>query len=685
MEFALKSKRQKNWAAFAPIGFVPIALVAILASTETSLAQEPSGVAAPSYPQNELRTPSTPLQSQSPIHAQSNVPPPAHLAPQTSQFSKLPINEATRPTSKPMAGQSTDEAADPVFRQKLQDDFEPVLQRGSLDFHILTNQQLKWILGSPRHHADQIGLAVPEPPRDDPTFPFAQQANFLSVLDDDEPNADADIGLVEESDEQLVIRMAETVEAEIEAAKNDTQLDDAARSERLNVLTKASDWFQKAKTYKRSFELFEREGGKFIDTLNAKREELKQVENAQPDAPLDPNTIQDFQNQIQTIQSEIDTQKTDLESLHNDLEQFTQRSAKIPSDKSDAQKRLSKVQDVDANGRDAAALLQISIRLASVAETKMLNVETRYLEMQSQLNPLKIDIANLEMKRKAVKLEELKRAAETARNLEIAEQQRLAQQAINDALNSHPELLEFAKRNQKLTEQRQTLAVDIEAMSEETATVGEQTKSVETELDSLRKQVKQGLAKENSLMIAEKRRQMISPLESRVRLGQIQKEIQRINLLQFQLQEERESLADPETVMTEQLAINVEHDHSNLQETATELIETRRKLLGDSLADYRSYKIDLVKTDTARKELLSGLSETQQLLNEHMMWVRSTDPVSLKTINTSSKGMLALVSTDKWNVLVDRLLERAQDRPYEYLMFVFGFVFLAGIVKRLRD
>jgi hypothetical protein len=67
-----------------------------------------------------------------------------------------------------------------------------------------------------------------------------------------------------------------------------------------------------------------------------------------------------------------------------------------------------------------------------------------------------------------------------------------------------------------------------------------------------------------------------------------------------------------------------------------------------------------------------------------MMWVRSTDPVSLQTVKSSAKGIRSLLSTDKWHVLVDRLFERAQARPYEYFMFAIGFVFLAGVVKRLR-
>ena len=559
------------------------------------------------------------------------------------------------------------------------------MESGSLDFHVLTNQQLKWLLNSPRNHGNQIGTSITEPPRDGNTYPLAQQTSFWQTIDDD-PTDGTPAEITEESEVEKIKRLAKIVSDEIEAVKSDTQLDESTKSERLNVLNKADDWFQKAQTYKRKHDLYHSEVEKFSETLTEKQEELKQAEAAEPDTSLDPNmTPEQLQNNIQKVQSELDNQKTDLESLNSSVDQFAQRSAKIPGDKSDAQKRLNKDQDVDANARDATNLLQLGIRLASLAETKMLNVETRYLEMQSQLSPLKIDIANIKLKHKVVRLDVLKRAADKARNDEIAEQQRLARKATQDAaLNAHPALLAFAKRNQTLTEERQKLAVSIKSMLDEAADVGGQTKSVAAELDSLKKQVKQNLAKENSLMIAEKRRQMISPLESRVRLGQIQKEIHRVNLLEFQLQEERDSLSDPETVIAETLNIDMSNAVANVKEMASELIQTRRKLLGDALTDYRSYKSDLVKAEAARKELLSGLSETQKLLNEHMMWVRSTDPVSLQTVKSSAKGIRSLLSTDKWHVLVDRLFERAQARPYEYFMFAIGFVFLAGVVKRLR-
>jgi potassium efflux system protein len=475
---------------------------------------------------------------------------------------------------------------------------------------------------------------------------------------------------------------------EVESLKSDAQLDESTKSARLNVLNTAIEWTQKGKSYQRKFDRYQMEINRFDEDFSTAQEQLRFAEISSAFARLETQQpIDVLQRENQRVLSELELKKSELAKLHSSLQRYNQRISEVPKQKSEAQKRLKKVSDqltempAETGTRDEAKLLQLAIRAATTVEVEMLSVESRYLELSSQLSPVRIDLTNHFTKQLESQYRELTKAVESARQREVEQQIQLARQA---ALDAHPRLAAMAQRNEELALQRQKIAESIAAISVESSKLTEQMSLVESELTSLQKKVNEGLNTANTLLLAESRRRLVSPLESRVRLSQLNTELQNANFAKSRLQDERESLSDPEAVIVEQLGIQLENVDDHLHSTALEFVESKRTLLDNLLNDYRSYQRWLSDTTVQREQLVTGIKDTQELLNKHMLWVPSADPISLATIKKSSEGLSEFFAANRWNELTNRLIARATDRPYEYLMFTIGCAFLYGVVRRLK-
>lgn len=484
------------------------------------------------------------------------------------------------------------------------------------------------------------------------------------------------------------VGLDELIRLEQEKTKADSQLDDPAKSERLAILENAATWTQRAKEYQRKFDRFKTDNAEFKQNLERIQASLKEFET-RPEVPeLDPQlSSEEFQRKLQDVQSKLESRKAELIGLQGESRQFSERITELPKLKAEAEQRLKAVQEqlkdkteVQPATTDEKELLQFAIREGTEAELEMLRVESSYLENSAQLSPYRIDLANRRLKLLEAEAQQLGRDAELARNRQVEQQIEEARQAAMEAI---PQLAEFAQGNEQLAGQRKELAEKIAAIASEAKRVEKQAKNVESELASMTEKLEEGAANADSL--SESRQQLITPWESRFRLGELQKSLQGVKLTVIKLQEERERLSDPDAFMTSQLKISPDNPDVHAVQMATEIVENKKVLLDALLVDNRTYRRELSQTIAQREKLLKGLSETQTFLNKHMLWTQNMNPVRVKTLQKSSQGMQEFFSASGWSGVGTRLLTRMMDRPHEYFLCGLGAVFLIVIVRRFKD
>ncbi len=166
----------------------------------------------------------------------------------------LPINHLREPTplrETDTAAESLDHNALSVFDQPQRIVFVPVIYNGAIEGSLRSIEDLKQGLKS--------DAQVPVIPNDssDPTnsesYPV-KQANWVDVSgSEEEPKNDPEPEKTTQSPDQ---GLAVLIEAKSEALKNDTQIDEATKSQRLKWLTNAQDWLQKGSRYREKVQEF---------------------------------------------------------------------------------------------------------------------------------------------------------------------------------------------------------------------------------------------------------------------------------------------------------------------------------------------------------------------------------------------------------------------------------------------
>ena len=479
-------------------------------------------------------------------------------------------------------------------------------------------------------------------------------------------------------------KLAGRIDLELRKAKSDSQEDESVQAH-ISILEAAQENMVKFKSYRKTITRYQSEIDAFDATLAGVKNQLATLE-AMPAIPaINPNrSIEQLQREIQTVQHEVDLKKAELQSASNESKRINQRIADVPKLKAEAQQRLKDVtvrlNESEFANEDGSRLLQQAIRTATEAEIVMLGLETRHLELDSQLNPLQVDLLSRQFRHLESTASELKQAVNRIRNREVEQQIASAREA---AIGAHPRLFELAQRNQELAGLRKELTDQIQAVSEEKTLVADQVVKVEKDLASVRKQIEESVSTTKNLLLVETSRQMISPVESRVRLSKIQSEMQTLNTSLFRLQEERQQLADPRAWLENHLGGNQQETERDLHEMASEFVATRKSLMVSVLKDHRSLIRLMGETAAQREKLIASLEETRRFLGENMLWVQSNSPVSFNTLQKSSEGVRSFFAPDAWNELVNKMLTRITNSPQETLLYTMVFAGLFFMVKRL--
>ena len=547
------------------------------------------------------------------------------------------------------------------------------LSRGMIESTLIHESQLKTLLESRRPQQFPSNVRQVDW--------WEQEENFFQVWNKIKEEQE------EGGDEERAdsAKLAAQIDKELRKAKADTGEDEGALAHHISVLETAQENMAKFKSYQKTITKYQSEIDTYDTTLANVKSRLAAMETMSNTPAIDPrHSMEQLQRDIQTVQHEVDLKKAELQSASNESKRINQRIADVPKLKAAAQQRLKEVtaQLVEpAQGNDDGShLLQQAIRAATEAEITMLGLETRHLELDSQLNPLQVDLLSRQLNQLESTADQLKQAVNQIRNREVQEQIASAREA---AIGAHPRLSELAQRNQELAELRKELADQIQSISKEKTIVAGQALQVEEDLASVRKQIEESVSATKNMLLVETSRQMISPVESRVRLSKIQSEMQTLNGSLFQLQEERQELADPQAWLESQLGWNGQERDPELQAMASEFVETRKSLLVSVLKDYRSLIRLLGETAAQREKLIASLVETRSFLGENMLWVQSTSPVSLNTFQKSSEGLRSFFAPDAWSEAGDIMLTRITSRPQETLVYTMVFAGLFFMVKRL--
>lgn len=475
-----------------------------------------------------------------------------------------------------------------------------------------------------------------------------------------------------------------------EATSSDSQLNSATRAARLQILSTANDAILKIQKAIGQQQRFEQQVAKDRDQQGLKSQLEHVIEPDQPDA--ENKTTEQLMAELTARQSELEINKHELAELEAQIQLHLERVSQIPRDRAKTKANLEEIRDQIANrhvlpddmdNQLSLILLELKYRSAEAELAKLDSEEERQI-LGASIDPIHRDLKSREVKRLEEEISRWELAVKNLRRNAVRQEQR---EAIYDTDTAHPSLRPLAEENELLVSERRELVELLSALRTERAEIQRQTESIVERRREIENKIEAaGLTATNGMLLVDLRRNLSSTGESHIRIRRLQTELRRVNLKKVGLNEDRDELSDPMSMVGK--LVDIEQQDNPLIPIATELVKKKRDYVDQLLVEYQSYGREVSEVSQARKKLIDEINETVTYIDENALWIRSAEPIGIADLHDVKQGIDQFFSSERWTDMACMTQQRAIGRPYGSAMatlFLMGMLVLNRRVKRKLD
>jgi potassium efflux system protein len=303
---------------------------------------------------------------------------------------------------------------------------------------------------------------------------------------------------------------------------------------------------------------------------------------------------------------------------------------------------------------DARRINTTAQRSARTAELNKLEQELSSHGARTDLIRAQRDLSIREVGEIRSRTELLQQAVNSGRQLAAEKARTSAEEDELAVVGKHPVIREIAERNSRLTSELPEVAASIEQATSELRRTEELAVSIHQSIARSRRQLEVGgITQVIGRVLVEERRNL--PNVSRY-LGDVRerrKILSRIGLAQVRIEEERRQLSSLDEATNRNMA-NVTDKAldaeklAEIRESVGGILTIRRELLEQVANTYRTYLRVLGEVDAAQRTLLDKRDEYRQFLDQHLIWIPSTSPVSRQTFSDLGNATSIVMSPSAW-------------------------------------
>jgi potassium efflux system protein len=298
-------------------------------------------------------------------------------------------------------------------------------------------------------------------------------------------------------------------------------------------------------------------------------------------------------------------------------------------------------------------------------------------------------------------IKKLRDAKQQLERLEVERENEAAKQLLQE-LTALPDgfkqtLQELYQRNESLASLwtgEGGLHYQIQDISDKLSRAEAKVAEIEVELARLAARVEAvGLADSVGVLLRRRRAEAPDIGMYRRFIRMRQEQIGSVQLQQIKLREQREALADLESLVDEAMASIEEplaaEEREEIEKLLRQLFETQRKYMDALIQDYETYFQKLVDFDAAQQELVDRTKDLLDFIDERILWVPSGKAVQPELLSDGRDAIAWLFGVDHW-AQVGRGVRDATTRwwPVNLLVAVLAilfFPFARWARVRIRD
>jgi potassium efflux system protein len=367
--------------------------------------------------------------------------------------------------------------------------------------------------------------------------------------------------------------------------------------------------------------------------------------------------------------SELSAARARVAQLDDEKVAYGTRRIEIPALLADATQALERVR-VQAIAEPDTSPQAEARRILARAREHAIEADILALERELESFDVRRDRIIAGMDQAARRISQLERLVAgweqvlAQRRSEMAEAAaREAQEARQAVEKVQPALREIAEENATLAEMRAgtgSVAKRIEQVARDTQRARRRIEEIGDQFAIVRRRVNLVGYNEAIGPLMRKHRAELPDLalyHRRIRTHQ--DEIGRVQLVLFDLSDKRTAVADPDSRITRALTASGiamdENQRSKARQEGRALLRVQQEYLSDLLRDYDRYFGSLANLDAVERELLAAAQEYNRFILEHVLWIRSTDPLSPTAVLPASRALIWLGDPRNWLHVVTRI------------------------------
>lgn len=430
------------------------------------------------------------------------------------------------------------------------------------------------------------------------------------------------------------------IQSKIDALDAAPDLDESARSEIRQTLTKALDQAKRAESLSQEVENFREAAAAATAQLTAIRNEIAtQTEKPRFEIPAD-TSLQQVEQSLTQATSDLATARQSMAELQTEEDRRLERRAAIPELLSALRKRLTDLQAnpaVQARDDESLALLEARRQLRRATEMALqreidsLEAELTSYDARRDLLPARRDQAKRRVSQIETRVESLQNAAKERRDAEAQRAAQDARQQSIEATRQHPVLQAYAQETAERATQRvseQGEATQIDKATSEVSEVNAEISEWRSRFASLQRRLDAaGLNRATGLQLRKQYDDLPEESELRRRVRRSQEDLENTEFKLIELQEERASTGEVDEIVEGLLAqippAEMPEEAAQIEAVARELVIARRDLLDSLVADTSSHFDAMIELGGALQEKLTLTEQYRSFIEERIFWVRS--------------------------------------------------------------
>jgi potassium efflux system protein len=498
------------------------------------------------------------------------------------------------------------------------------------------------------------------------------------------------------------------MEARLQEVDKVPGLDEGQRSRLADSYRQALAQLQAARTSAAA-------AAEYRDTVEAAPKELRsirsQLASPEPDqSPLAGTGLSD-RTPLAELEQRLALQKTELASAEArlaDLDKAIQaeqvRPTQARQELTDARQALEPLLqelkapapsgEVQAVGEARRVMLQARIQ-ARAEEIARLEQENASHAVRLELLGARRDLAAREISRLRDRVAALDSLLSQVRRAAAQDAVEQAAQAEQAAAAKHPVIRTLAEANAQSSESLARLTAEAERVSAAREATALRLAQIEQDFKGARQKLEAGglsevlgkllMEQRDRLPYTRGRLQRLIPLpfDSQVELRERYGEVA---LAQVQVEEERRQIADIDRALDRLLTAPVgmtvpPQEEPVIRAELRGLLRDRQTLLQQLGAAQTALLAGLGELEFDRLRLINVIDDYRAFLDEHLLWIPSTEPVGAATLRQTVPAAAWLLSPSNWAQVALALRAAGGERP---LAVVGGLLALAGLLWARR-